>query len=406
MNDAPLEDQVHDALHRAVDPLHRSPLTVGDVRSRARRIQRRRAVTAGAAVAAVLAIAVPVGLSLVGPVQRSAVQPATQPPDSIITGTVRIDQRSAPTSDTLGVPLLDVDTPSLIADGEVTELPEAYDQLTPYLDGWIGVVNNEGAYSWRQLDADFEVLDEAPTSSRLAVSADGARIAWAEHDNTRWYVVDVTADGSREERRTPLAEGPAEARVDVVGFDSDTEVVVTQTDPADGALTTMRVDGSAATPVRGFIRPWAASSATGVIAGVTKVRKDLTSCSAVIDAQTRTSTPAWSTCDYTLADFSPDGKYVVGLASYLDGNGSPSLAILDATTGEVIVDYELIGPRNGVVGINDRVAWEGEETPVITVVSGDRQYVVRLGLNGGAERIIAPGTEPEPDRVSLVLAAD
>lgn len=405
MNDTPLEDQVHDALHRTVDPLHRSPLTVGDVRSRARRIQRRRAATAGAAVAAVLAIAVPVGLSLVGPGQRSAVQPATQPPDSIITGTVRIDPRSAPTSDTLTVPLLDVDTPSLIADGEITELPETYDQLTPYLDGWIGVVNNEGAYSWRQLDADFGVLDEAPTASRLAVSADGTRIAWAEHDNTRWYVVDVTADGSREERRTPLAEGPAEARVDVVGFASDTEVVVTQTDPADGALTTMRVDGSAATPVRGFIRPWASSSATSVIAGVTKVRKDLSSCSAVIDAQTRTSTPAWSTCDYTLADFSPDGRYVVGLASYLDGNGSPSLAILDAATGEVIVDYELIGPRNGVVGISDRMAWEDEETLVITMVSGDRQYVVRLGLNGGAERIIAPGTGPEPDRVSLVLAA-
>ena len=80
-----------------------------------------------------------------------------QPSVPVITGTVRIDPRSAPTSDTLAVPLLDVDTPSLIADGAVTEFPESYDQLTPYLDGWIGIVNNEGAYSLRKLDGDFRV---------------------------------------------------------------------------------------------------------------------------------------------------------------------------------------------------------------------------------------------------------
>lgn len=405
MNDTPLEDQVHDALHRTADPLQRSPLTVSDVRTRARRVQRRRTITAGAAVAAVLAIAVPVGISLTGPPQRSDVQPATQPPAPVITGTVRIDPRGAPTSDTLSVPLLDVDTPSLIADGEVTELPETYWQLTPYLEGWMGVVNNEGAYSWRQLDADFQVLSKAATASRLTVSADGSRIAWAEHDNTGWYVSDVAADGSREERRTPLP-GPIEAKVDVVGFASDTEVVVTQTDPADGALTTLRVDGSSATPVPGFVVPWTASSATGVVAGVTRVQDDLSSCSAVIDAQTRTGTPAWSTCDYTLAAFSPDGRYVVGLASYLDPNGSPTLAVLDAATGEAIVDYELIGPRNSVVGIYERVAWEDADTLVVTLASGDRQYVVRLGLDGTVERIIAPGTELEPDRRSLGLAAD
>jgi len=406
MNDTSLEDQVHDALQLAADSHQRSPLTVGDVRTRARRIRRRRTITAGAAIAAALAITVPVGLSLSGLGQRSGVQPATQPPTTVITGTVRIDPRSAPTSDTLAVPLLDVDTPSLIADGEVTELPETYDQLTPYLDGWIGVVNNEGAYSVRQLDADFQVVDEAVTASRLAVSADGSRMAWAEHDSTRWYVVDVTADGSREERRTPLPEGPVEAKVDVVGFASDTEVVVTQTDPADGALTTLRVDGSTVTPVPGFVRPWTASSATGVVAGVTRVLDDLSSCSAVIDAQTRTGTPPWATCDYTLAAFSPDGRYVVGLASYLDGNGSPTLAVLDAATGEAVIDYELIGPRNSIVGINDRVAWEDADTLIVTMVSRDRQFVLRLGLDGTVERITAPGTELEPDRISLVVAAN
>ncbi|PUA82246.1 hypothetical protein [Nocardioides currus] len=405
MNNTPLEDQVHDALHRTADPLHRSPLTVGDVRTRARRIQRRRTAAAGVVAAAVLAVAVPVGLDLAGPSGRDSVQPATQPSVTPVTGTVRIDPRSAPRSDTLGVSLLDVDGPSLVADGTVTELPSSYDQLTPYLDGWIGAVNTEGAYSLRQLDADFRVLDEIPTSSRMALSADGTRIAWAEHDGTHWRVVDVAADGSREERRTQLPQDSVESHVEVVGFVSDTEVLVTQTDPADGAITTLRVDGSTATPVPGFVRPWTASAATGVVAGVTEVHDDLSSCSGVVDARSTTGTPAWTTCDHTLASLSPDGRYVAGLASYLDGYGSPTLAILDAATGEVVVDFELIGPTNTILGINDRVVWEDEDDAVVTMVSGDRQYVLRLGVDGTVERITAPGVELAPGAVSLTFAA-
>ena len=135
MNDTSFEDQVHDALHRTADPLHRSALTVRDVRTRARQIQRRRTVAAVAVVAAALAIAVPVGSGLTGSDQRSDIRPAETPSVPVITETVRIDPRTSPTSDTLSVALLDVDTPSLISGGAVTELPEAYDQLTPYLDG-------------------------------------------------------------------------------------------------------------------------------------------------------------------------------------------------------------------------------------------------------------------------------
>ena len=95
MTHTPLEDQVHDALHRTADPLQRAPFTVTDVRTRARRIQRRRNMVAGAAVAAVLAIAVPVGLTMGGPLQRSEAPPVTQPPAPEVTATVRPRLRSA-----------------------------------------------------------------------------------------------------------------------------------------------------------------------------------------------------------------------------------------------------------------------------------------------------------------------
>src|SRR5687768_10027033 len=97
MNSTPLEDQVHDALHRQVDPMLHSPLTVTDIRQRARLIQRRRTMAAGAAVAAALAVAVPVGLTMDGPARRSDVPPATQTPQ--ITGPVLVDPRSARVGD-------------------------------------------------------------------------------------------------------------------------------------------------------------------------------------------------------------------------------------------------------------------------------------------------------------------
>ena len=89
MNHTPLEDRLHDALHRRVDPLQHAPLTVTDVRRRAGRIRRRRRAVAGAAVAAALAVAVPVGIGLGSPAQRGDVPPATNTPArTVASGTV------------------------------------------------------------------------------------------------------------------------------------------------------------------------------------------------------------------------------------------------------------------------------------------------------------------------------
>ena len=68
------------------------------------------------------------------------------------------------------------------------------------------LANNEGAYAVRRLDADFEIAEEFGTTSPMSISPDGSRIAWVELDGTEWSVVDVAADGSRAERRTPLPD--------------------------------------------------------------------------------------------------------------------------------------------------------------------------------------------------------
>jgi len=408
MSPTPLEDQVHDALHRTADPLQRAPFTVTDVRTRARRIQGRRAAVAGAVVAAVLAIAIPVGAGMVGPTPRSDVPPATQPPAPRITGTVRIDPITAPVGAELAVPLIDVDEPSLTVDGETVALPRTYDQLTPYADGWIGIAfvdpMDEGAVGMHVLGPDFEVLEEASPSSHLAVSADGSRIAWAEYDGERWIVVERDRAAESEERRTALPPGPQDARVRPVGFLPGDALLVGTTDPATyrESASVVGPDGST-TPLPGSLRVGSVSGATGLYSVQTRFTGD-GSCWQVRDAGAG-GAEVWQTCDYSLLGFSPDGRHLLGFTDYLTPNGSPTMAVLDAATGEPVVDFELVGARTGVVGINPEVAWEDDDTVVATLVTGNRQYVVRLGLDGTVERVGGEAVDLRPGQVALKLAA-
>ena len=60
------EDRLSRGLHDRADSLHGAPLELDDVKRSARGIRRRRQVLAGLAVAAVVAVAVPVGISATG----------------------------------------------------------------------------------------------------------------------------------------------------------------------------------------------------------------------------------------------------------------------------------------------------------------------------------------------------
>ena len=235
MNRTPLEDQVHDALHRRVDPIRHAPLTVTDVRRRARRIQRRRAAVAGVAVAAALAIAVPVGLTMTGSSQRSVVPPATQSPSpsptpTLVSGTVPVDPRSADVVAETPVPLMDVDGPSLITSSGTIDLPKVYDTLTPYLDGWVGVAVNDSpdlpSSVIEFLDADLRVEDGGSPTGGLVVSPDGTRVAWSEYDGIRWRVVVADPAGEAEWVQTTFPPSDEDEKVIPVGFVSDDAVAV------------------------------------------------------------------------------------------------------------------------------------------------------------------------------------
>ncbi|HEV2797762.1 MAG TPA: hypothetical protein VGV65_09090 [Nocardioides sp.] len=398
MNRTPLEDHVHDALHRRVDPIQHAPLSVTDVRRRAGRIQRRRTAVAGVAVAAVLAIAIPVGLSVNGPSQRSDVPPATQSPSptpQLASGTVRVDPRTAEVITESPVPLMDVDGPSLITSDGTIDLPRVFDTLTPYLDGWAGIaVQDEPDVPWSTiefLDADLDVQDGGGAASGgLVVSPDGQRIAWSEYTGSQWQVVVADPSGGAEPVYTTFPPAPESHRVEPVGFISADEVAVRAFDDTT-TTRTYAAGGGEPVEIPGLLEVDAASPATGAVAGLTDLSLKK-KCSAVVDGLARTGARTWETCDHRLGPFSDNGTYVVGTDPEADGYGPSAITVLDGATGEEIVTFEAVLPRRTVGGFWTQMAWVGDEALVVRMYAGDDTYVMRLGLDGSVQRIDIPSS--------------
>lgn len=338
-------------------------------------------------MAAVLAIAVPVGLTMGGGSQRSVVEPATGTPTPVptVAGTVIIDPRRTPVGDPTDLTLLDGVAPSITVAGETTELPQDYDQLVAYLDGWVAVVNDEGVLTYQQLSADFEVLDQVSPVSGLTVSHDRTRVALAQYDGDHWSVVDLDAAGARGERWTSFPPGPEAAAVRAVGFLPDDGLLVARTDPSTGKQRAVVVSPDGTTrPLDGFTKPASSSAVTGMVAGQVSAT-DEGSCWRLSDAAD--GTVAWETCDNSLGELSPDGQHLAGFAAYYDGYGSPTVSILDAATGEPVVEFEVAGTGTQLAVVNAEAYWEDDSHLVTTVVTERGQYVVRLGMDGTVERV-------------------
>ncbi|MCF6378871.1 hypothetical protein L2K70_14745 [Nocardioides KLBMP 9356] len=387
----PLEDQVHDALHRRADPIQHAPLSVTDVRHRARRIQRRRAAVAGVAVAAVLAIAIPVGLSATGPGQRSDVPPATRtsspsPVPTVTSGTVTVDPDSADVVEQAPVPLLDVDGPTLVTADGTFDLPHDFSTITPYLDGWAGVgvydeADKSGDYI-ELLGPDLRVDDEGSPTGGLVVRPDGGRIAWSEYDGTRWRVVVADPAGGSEPVSTTFQPSSLDEKVIPLGFVSDDTVAVRAMYDS-GDPKTFVAGGDQPVEVPGLLQADAASA--GVIAGSTEIGPDGT-CFGVVDAVAG-GDPGWTTCDHRLGPFSATGTYVVGTSTEAE-YGSPDITVLDAATGEEVLTFEAALPKRTVGGFWTQMTWVGDEAIVARISIGNEDpQMMLLGLDGSVQRI-------------------
>lgn len=396
-HDQDLAARLGETLHRRADALHDTPLDLLDVRGRATSIRRRRHAAMGVA-AAVAVAAVVVPLSLLPTTggddgRRLDLQPA----DTItpIEQPVRLDPRSAPEGAAPRVPYVVLDTRQLVTPAATYDLPEAYLQIVPDGDaGWVALSQGtpRTGITVEMLDSDFRVTDGGggPTSG-LAVREDGGHVAYTRFDGVgRWQLVSTALPRVADYTSTDVATGSSEEAVHrPIGYVSDDAVVVEGSDPDTGQYSyrVVAADGSM-TDFGGFNRVDSTSSVTGLVAGQTEYTGD-GSCSGVLDPLSAEQDLVWETCDHQLGAFSPDGTYVVGLAPYYDGLGSPSVGILDAATGEPLVDFVSGNDARSAAAVSD-VVWEDATTLLATVTQGTSQYVVRATIDGRVERVVGP----------------
>jgi hypothetical protein len=382
-------------LEQRSEQMRDSSVGLDDVKSRARGLQRRRRAMTGAVAAVVLAVAVPVGLSVTDAIQTQPLPPAeqTQTPNPDETDNaqpapefpeqpVRLTAEGLPAGEPPGLNYLVYDQEQeLVTPSGTVALPEQVGSAAPYGDGWITIGGEGPLVRW--LDSAGEVVRTEPAASiLLAVGDDRSQVAWTQGrfgDREVQLVAGHTAGG--EPRSWTLTPGDGEVRP--VGFLGENRVVFTVIETSQNAIA--EPDGSF-TELEGFLSIRSASQAAGLVAVQTSY-SSTRMCDGVVDPSASTSETLWETCEFELGEFSPDGRYVVGsLAEPMgDGFGSGRAAVLDARTGEVMVEFESEGERLQL----SQILWE-DATHLVSVVvaTADAEtFMLRLGLDGEVERI-------------------
>jgi len=127
-----------------------------------------------------------------------------------------------------------------------------------------------------------------------------------------------------------------------------------------------------------------AAAGGGLFAGITST-SDSGSCSSV--QPTDSGVDLWSTCNYRLLAFSPDGKYLLATQAYGDGLGDTELAVLDARSGKVVLDLRA---AEGVTLYS--LAWEDSDSVLALAGTGNRFEVIRFALDGNRTLALGPQT--------------
>lgn len=378
------------------------PLTLDDVKGRARGLRRRRAAVAGAATLAVVALAVPVGLSLTddvvsgpeldpaGPAPTEPVETPADPTELLLT-TERPTGATAP-----GVDYLYRGEIHVAGDEATVPVGPYYYAFAPFGDGWIGLRTSGPTDALDVLDADGRVVDSHPAAGTPTLSPDGTVLAYPAPGGR---IMTLVAGGQPEEIHD--GESPV-FPVAVAGSEScDDEsagggCAVWFNDDASSraySVTTKGILGE----VPGVIR-LNDVAADGRTTGLVEA-DDYGSCSALIGVD---GEPAWQTCEHMLGEFSPDGRLVVGYPAYRDGAGDGSVAILDAATGDVLAEATNDETTQAFAA---GTRWDVDGTLLIPVAQDGTWALMRLTPEGVLTRVVERDFDSSDASVSdLVLA--
>ncbi|NYG59451.1 hypothetical protein BJ980_002374 [Nocardioides daedukensis] len=399
MNDISGERRLRDALEDRSDVMSDSVLDLGAVHQQATGIRRRRRIGTGLTAAAVVAvIAVPLALVLPGGDDRGAPPPAVQPTSGSTSGT--------PTPPSPGSAALLKDAAAAEAaieavergedpyiehshdgelmgsDGSYTQLPAVETNLEVagrFRDGMLVLDDT----TLTEYDSEGMATRTLTAGGTVAINAEGSQMAWFEiRDGRGTLVVESVDPGVTIPEWTSAAAGVTYG--EPVGFTSDGGVVA-QVATTDGPGVQVFREGREPQPVEGILTAGGVDPVNGRLAGHPAGNED--AAAAMLDLVT--GEVLWEKAGWRLGRFSPDGNHVIGLR----GAGNlPTVAILDAATGEVVREIE---PRKqlGADHTSNGIAWEGNDTVLIVVhvVAGTDAEdhagtVLRFDTSGKLER--------------------
>lgn len=373
------EQQLTDALERRVSATdltaHGRVHDLDSVRERAGHIRRRRMAVAAAGIAAVLAIAAPLGMAASGMFDSprdSNGMIAETPPPAPVTETVTIPA-DAPAGKAPGIVWRDGSTIHL-PDGSTLDTTGGHRAVAVVAGRVLAYRSDDetGLGTIDEIGSDGQVVDSFPAVMAPMTDPTHSVAVWVNHEG---QLVRATGDGetvleAAGRRLQPLAvdtdgtwytpEGAEHGvrHIDLDGVITEHPELLAVNGSYDGrALTMLSYD-----------------------------EKEPGSCGGLLEGN-RT---VWKTCDYTLEAVAPGGDWVLATDDYLDGIGQGTAAILDAATGKVQVRYEM---QDGV--FIDRKWEDATHVLVLTYTFDNTWQVLRLGLDGSVERATTERKGPD-----------
>jgi hypothetical protein len=226
--------------------------------------------------------------------------------------------------------------------------------FTTYHGGWLVGVG-AGADRVRWYDNTGTMRSDGPGTGIFAVSEDGTQTAYAQDGAIH---IGISSGMGEGEQTIPVQAG----RFWPVGFLRGDKLV-------HQAGNKVVVDGAT---LPGMAIARAVSAEAGLVAGEEE------------DGHTLVMSPSghvvWSSADWAVWGFSPDGRYAAATNSPSGGEIS-SLAILDARTGEVIAQHDVL--RDGI-SLGGHPVMDDDGSVLIAATDGNtlEQTVLRLDRDG------------------------
>lgn len=376
-----LTDELSREFHRRADDRHDAPLTLDDVRSRARGIRRRRRVAAASSIAAAVALVAALSTALPGLDRADDVQPAPAPSPGRGAAVLHDGVVTLPGGDTVNVDLANSDV----------------SQFGVLTDGRL-VVANQAEQAVQVFAPDGSLAATYPVDLLLVtMSSTDELAAWTQGSR-----VQVLETGISEP--VQLAHMPKSARtipmVDAVTGDHCADDGC-QAILSDGTTTTseVSVDGvrelATSEPLR--VTDVSPDGETWAVA-FPAAEDEQYGCVGLYDPATDQVTAR--SCRASGLEFSPDGQHL--LSGFYENNMASEVTMLDR-------DLEVVGKVSPSPQVVSRAAW-ADDTHVLAVLAGledNRWSLVRASLDGGdPETVAGPVRGGNPELLSEYLPSE